>query len=408
MPVLVLVALGLLLLSGCAVNPYLKGHQQYYSGDPGAAELTLAPVAEKEIAADGKWKNLYLWDMGVYQFNQGKYKEAVESLKASVADRERMYGTGETIKTVALKSASSSKYLGDPVEVSVAYLYMGFSYFLVGDFENCLVAFRRSAEEDLSKDEVRIGDMAITNYMMGESYLQTKGFDDAVVAFRRATASSPDFVPAYVGMLRAANQNHDRAAQEFARSELEKRVAPEYLALCDEHPNQGIVIVLSSEPPDAVTADMWLGAFRKRQEIKTVVDHWQLIAEPEHALALNQADHMHTHFKDQGGFEGEANRQMSKALVGQGLKAAGCGILAPSTDADVRYWSTMPGRFFVGYLPATSGTYGLSLRCFDKKNNELLKLSQQWPDVVVQEGQRTVLIVNSYVKAGTEQVRARI
>lgn len=394
-----------LLAAGCAVNPYIKSHQQYFSGDPAAAEQTLTLEAQKEATKDGKWKNLYLWDLGIYQFNQGKYKEAIDSFKASVLDRERMYGTGETVKTVALKSSSSSKYLGDPVEVSVAYLYLGFSYLLRGDLENCLVAFRRSTEEDLSEDEQRIGDMAITNYMMGECYLRTQQPDDAIVAFRRALASSPDFVPAYIGMLHAAGQNKDLSTQEFARAEMAKRLSPEYLAQLDSQSSQGIVVVLANDVPDFVSKDMWVGMFRKREEVASNIGRWQLrIEQAVTPVAMSQADHMHTHFKDQGGFQGETTRQLAKAAMGQGLKRLGLGFLAPNTDADIRYWSTMPGRFHVGYLPIAPGTYNVSLQCFDKKDKEFTTLGRQWSGVVVQDGQRAILIANSFVKADTKQI----
>lgn len=393
----------LAVLAGCA-TPYVKSHQLYFTGDAGGAETVLAPVADKELKKDGNMKNLYMWDLGLYQFSQGKYEEAIESFKHSVADRERLYSTGQTITTVAFKSAASSKYLGDPVEVSVAYLYMGFAFTILGDQENAMVAFRRSTEEDLNKDPGLVGDMGITNYMMGECYLRAKQYDNAIVAFRRAATHAPDLVPAYVGIYHAARENNDRNALDFARQGLEKRVGAAYMQQVETHAGQGITVVLAGDLPDNVSKDVLTGMFRQRNEIASPIQHWELRAEDHDKLLLAQADHMHTHFKDQGGLGGEATRQVAKAAVGEAMKMAGCGILAPSTEADVRYWMTMPGRFYVGYAPAAEGTYSVAVQAYDGRSRPLPALAQEWTGVPVAKGRRTILVANSYVKTTTAQL----
>lgn len=399
----ILLAGTMAVLAGCA-TPYVKSHQLYFMGDAAGAETVLTPEADKELKKDGNMKNLYMWDLGLYQFGQGKYKEAIQSFKHSVADRERLYSTGQTITAVAFKSASSSKYLGDPVEVSVAYLYMGFAYTILGDQENAMVAFRRSTEEDLNKDPTLVGDMGITNYMMGEWYLRGKQYDNAIVAFRRAASHAPDLVPAYVGIYHAARESKDQNALDFAKQGLEKRVGAAYMQQIEANPGQGITVVLASELPDGVSKDIVTGMFRQRNEVTSPIKYWELRAETGEKLVLTQADHMHTHFKDQGGMGGEATRQVAKAAVGEAMKLAGCGILAPSTEADVRYWMTMPGRFYVGYTPAAEGTYTVAVQAYDGKSRPIATLAQEWTGVPVAKGRRTVLVANSYIKAPTARL----
>lgn len=396
-----------MMLAGCAGMAKKTHYDYYYAGDPVEAERIIAPHAEKAALEDSKQKNLLLWDLGVYQFSQGKYKEAIESFKQSVLDRERLYGTGETVKTVALKSASSSKYLGDPVEVSVAYFYIGLSYFMLDDLENALVAFKRSTEEDLSGEEEKIGDMAVTNYMMGECYVRTHQYDDAIVAYRRALSHADGLLPAYAGVLHSARASKDQSAFEFAEQALKERADAGYVERILENPHRGVTVLLLGEWPDAVAADGWTGAFRKRQEISSKVTDgrtWRITTDHGDSRVLCEADYMHTHFTDQGGFGGEAARQVTKAVVGQGLKKLGFGFLAPKTDADVRSWRTMPGRVRIGYVPTDAGSHTVTVSMTDKKGVEALTARQEFLDVSVPEDGRVLLIVNEFVKNSGAQI----
>ena len=84
-------------LMGCAPNPYSKAQGHYFDGDPVMAEEVLTPVSAEEAEKDGKMKNLYLWDLGVYRFSQGNYEGAIECFMAGVKDVEAIHDAGETV-----------------------------------------------------------------------------------------------------------------------------------------------------------------------------------------------------------------------------------------------------------------------------------------------------------------------
>ncbi|UCF04163.1 MAG: tetratricopeptide repeat protein [bacterium] len=391
------ISLASLALAGCApMNPYIKAEGEYYAGDPFTAESTLAPLYEKEAEKDGKMTNLYLWDMGVYRFAQGNYEGAAELFLKSVKDKEAIHDAGETTKAI-LTSSGDQKYVGDPVEVSVAYLYLGLSYYMLGDYKNAWRAFKRSTEEDLSKEEVRHGDMALTNFLLGECYERLNEPDDAIAAYRRAVESSKGLVPGYIALYAALKKRGREANIPQILEEIEKRVDGEYFEEIKENPDQGIVLVVLSGRPSPVTADDIVGAFRSRTETNCPASCWQMSCDTA-ATYFNMflADHMHNHFKDQGGLSDEMRQQATRAVVAEGMKKIPVlGLFAPETKADVRYWPTMHGWSYIGYYPAGEGTHSLRLQAYDYNNNMLSACSKSWDAIPVDEKKRTLVVMTS-------------
>ena len=266
------------------------------------------------------------------------------------------------------------------------------------DYENAMVAFKRSLEEDFSKDISRQGDMALTNFVMGECCIKKRQWDDAIVAYRKAAASSEVMLPAYVGILHAASINGDASATDYATENIVKLTSESYLEELKSNSGQGITVILFDGRADIVKADAFLGAFRKRSEVKHKVVTWRLNSATGGTGNLALADKLHDHLTDQGGFEGELSRQTSKAVAGTIMKQVPClGLFAPSTDADVRYWATMPGRFFVEYLPLPAGEVDLNTVGYDKKDKAVQGMNLNWNNIPVREGQRTLLIATDCV-----------
>jgi tetratricopeptide (TPR) repeat protein len=394
-----------LLWTGCA-TPYMKAEQAYFKGDPATAEKTLAPIAQKETKKNGKLKNLYLWDLGVYRFSLGDYDGAIEVFMQSVTDAERIHGAGENVGA-AVTSAASQQYVGDPVEISVAYLYLGMSYFMKGDYQNALIGFRRSIEEDLSKDEARRGDMGITNFLLGECYSRTGKFDDAIVAYRRAIEHEENMVPAYASLYWALKKQGNVSDIARIQGEIEKRAGKEYLASIDSTAGQGIVVAMFGGKASRVKGDALLGAFRQRNEIGQKVANWEASTNPaDPYLALFPADNMHEHFKDQGGLGGEAKKQATRLVAAKAMSAVPIlGLFAPSTQADVRFWPTLPGTVHVGYLPAQPGRYDINVKAYDKDRKPLNEFYQTWAGVVVPEKERALVILTSWRTASYEKAR---
>ena len=382
-------------LFGCS-TPYTKAQNSYFGGDPAGAEGILAPLAEKEVEKSGKNKNLYLWDLGVYRFFQGNYDGAIESFMAGVVDADMLHTAGETVGS-AFTSASAQKYVGDPIEVSLAYFYLGLSYYMTGDYQNALVGFRRSLEEDLSKDMARQGDIGITNYLMGESFFRTGRYDDAAVAFKRAADYKAGLLPAYAGMYQS-NVNLNRISDlEIIEKKIISIGGEGYFESVRKNSGSGITLLMMSGRASRVTADAFTGAFRNRNEFVQPDPDWKIrVDEKRGVYDLYLADRMHDHFEDQGGAGGEAKKQMTRAFVSEGMKAVPClAVFAPNTDADLRYWPTVPGGFYVGYLPLEPGSYSVEVTGVDQSSCDP-GTGNLWDGIVVNEKRRTLVVVNSF------------
>ncbi len=384
----------ILLSAGCA-SPYVTAQQQYFSGDPVTAEQTLTPKAEEAIEKGKIEKNLMAWDLGVYRFAQEDYDGAIEAFMEGVRDVEELHSTGQTV-AAALTSASSQKYIGDPVEVSMAYLYIGLSYYMKGDYQNALVGFRRSLEEDLSKDEERQGDMGITNYMMGETFLRTERYDDAAVAFRRAIEHQDDLAPAYMGLYSALAKMGSTADLMMIENKLDSLLDDNIKENWTEYPDQGITVAMFSGRASKVEKDAFLGAFRKRAENKHKVNKWYLNVLPEPGRSkVYFSDAMHEHFTDQGGLGDEVRKQTTRAVIGAGMKAV-LGFNLGGADADIRFWPTMPGYIYIGYVPVPAGSYSIEIEGLSGKDKPIEAFTRKYSGIEVTEGKRTLVVLTSF------------
>jgi tetratricopeptide (TPR) repeat protein len=388
------ILIAILLSAGCA-SPYVTAQKQYWSGDPATAEQTLTPKAEEAIEKDNKEKNLMAWDLGIYRFSQENYDGAIEVFMEGVRDVEELHSTGQTV-AAALTNASSQKYIGDPVEVSMAYLYIGLSYYMKGDYQNALIGFRRSLEEDLSKDEARQGDMGITNYMMGETFLQIDRYDDAAVAFRRAIEHQDDLAPAYMGLYGALAKMGSTTDLMMIENKLDSLVDGNIKENWREYPDQGITVAMFCGRASKIEKDAFLGAFRKRAENKHKVKQWYLNVIPEPGRSkIYFSDAMHEHFTDQGGLGDEIRKQTTRAVVGAGMKAL-LGFSLGGADADIRYWPTIPGYIYIGYVPVPAGSYSIEVEGLSNKDKPIEAFTRTHSGIGVAEGKRTLVVLTSF------------
>ncbi len=383
-------------LAGCIPNTYMGARQQYYNGDPVAAEELLKPEMDAQIEKNGVNKNLVMWDMGIYRFFRGDYNGAIKSFMDGLADADALHTAGETVGA-AFSSASSQMYVGDPVEISLAYFFVGLSYYMIGEYQNALIGFRRSLEEDMSSDKSRQGDLGITNYMMGESFIRTGRYDNAAVAYRRAIEYKKNLLPAYVGLYQAYIKMNKVSDSRLAGEEIKKIGGPRYFDDVKENPDNGITVIMMSGRASMVTADKTSGAFRQRKEILPGSENWKIsVNKFPGKYDLYLSDKMHDHFMDQGGVVGEAKRQITRALVGAAMKEIPVlKFFAPDTDADTRYWATIPSCFYIGHYPLSPETYSISVSdvCMGGVG---ASTGNRWDGIVVSENKKILLVMNSF------------
>jgi tetratricopeptide (TPR) repeat protein len=292
------------------------------------------------------------------------------------------------------------------VEHSIASLYVGLGYYIVGDYNNALVAFKKSLEWDFNKDPELSGNMVITNHMMGECYACLGESDNAVVGFRRALMENPDFIPSLVAIIRELEKKNDMDEAARYREELTVLAPARYIEAMDQNP-QGILTVIMSDypPPVEAVAD----AFRKRKEVKSRIHSWVVASEelysrepgdrldsftPDSALHANLADHTLTHLQDQGGETG----QLTRKLIQTGISAVTESLFGFGTDssADLRYWSTIPGDVFAMYLPLEPGLHTVRALAYDDNNASMHQYRQLWYYIPVEENHTTALVLISH------------
>ncbi|NIO29540.1 MAG: hypothetical protein GTO29_13415 [Candidatus Latescibacteria bacterium] len=375
---------------GCGPTTHVVALREYESGRPAVAEETLFPLLQKTHKND----ILYLWDMGMFRFAQGNYMMANEAWLKS--DELAGIEPGALDTGLELFTTDADKrFIGDPVEYSMAFLYVGLGYYVMGDYENATVAFRKSLEWDYSGNPERQGDMVITNMMLAECYSRTGDHDQAVVGYRRALQSAPELIPAYIGIYRELDKMGDNIQEKTYREELAALISQEYAKATDRNP-QGVLVVVMSGPAPKIEAQGEV--FRKRKELASSIDRWQIECSGHRsAVATSLADELITHLKDQGGELGQAVRKVTQATVAEAMQEVPIlGLFAPSTEADLRYWTTLPGRIYAGYIPLEPGLHSIRATAYDENGVSLENYRQTWHYIPVHEGENTVLVIISH------------
>ncbi|UCG52686.1 MAG: tetratricopeptide repeat protein [Candidatus Latescibacterota bacterium] len=377
-----------LLVTGCA-SPHTKALRQYAAGDPAQAEGTLEPL----LAKKDKNAVLYLLDIGMFRFAQGNcmYSNKAWMKSGELADYEP--GALETGLEL-FKSDAKKRFIGDPVEHSMAFLCVGLGYYMMKDYENATVAFKKSLEWDYSGDVERQGDMVITNLMLGECFARNGESDQAIVAYRKALRGNREFVPAYVGLCRELEKTGETLEAEKQYAELRSLVTEDYSNALDRCQEGVLVIIMSGSVPK-VKKDAFVGAFRQRSEVSTPINDWLIEwGDDPDALEASHGDAMITHLKDQGGVTGQAIRKGAQVCARECLPLGR--LLIPSTEADVRYWSTLPGDVYVAYVPLEPGLHTIRATARNKNGDSLDNYRQTWHYIPVAEGENTPLVIISH------------
>lgn len=345
-----LIVLGLALVS-CSPKPYLRAQSAYFGGEPTLAIATLEPEAEKANAEDSKMKNLYSWDLGVYKFWSGDLEGARIAFMDGVRDKELINSGMDDLKA-AVTDSPDQKYVGDPVEIATAYIYLALCFEATGDRESAFVALRRALEEDLSEDVSRVGDFVLAHFLMGYWSEGSGRVDDAKLAYRNALTYNPQFAPALARVASLESSVGGDSLSENLWNEVANLTSEAYAGKLRESVEPPAALIVASGRASAVQADAFLGAFRKRQSHRARCAGWQVTMGDEQISVL-PADRMHDHLTTQGGIGDEARKQATRAVTGAVIKKVPLigGFLAPDTSADTRYWATMPGSFSVALLP---------------------------------------------------------
>ncbi len=388
-----LLILSAVVLGGCVPNSRNTALMYYRNGDPFMAEETFTPVLQEALEKDSKDAILYLWDMGMFRFAQGNYMGANEAFLKS--NELLGYEPGAMETGIELLSSDASKrFLGDPVESSMAFLYVGLGFYMMGDYENALVGFKKSLEWDYSSDPERQGNMVITNMMMGECYSKSGESDQAVVAYRRVLQSQPDFIPAHVGICREIKKtgSSTHATEYFA--ELKTRVSGEYMDALEKQQGGVLLVIMSGSVPEVKD----VGGFRKRKEREDPIFRWRVKSTGMNAYVdASVADKLLAHLQDQGGEGGQVTRKVAQVAASSVMEEVPIlNLFAPSTDADVRYWSTLPASVFAAYVPLAPGLHTIRATAYDHNEAILKNYQQTWHYVPVREGETSVLVLISH------------
>ena len=77
------------------------------------------------------------------------------------------------------------------------------------------------------------------------------------------------------------------------------------------------------------------------------------------------------------------------------------------TAADQRYWPTLPGGFYAGYLPLEPGTYSVEVTGVDQQDCDP-DTGNLWDGIIVKEKRRTLVVMNSFGSVSRFRVKEAV
>jgi tetratricopeptide (TPR) repeat protein len=176
-----LIAVALLLFSGCATTPK---HQVVMTGD--------ILVDGPNMIANGPPRDKVLWQYrtAVAAMRQGQFDVAKPLFDDALLTLQGIYGKDpEARKSRGYFSREARKtFIGEPYERAMAYFYRGVIYWMDGEPDNARACFRSAEFEDSDTEQAEYsGDWVLPEYLDGLA--TTKLGNDGADALKRARAN---------------------------------------------------------------------------------------------------------------------------------------------------------------------------------------------------------------------------
>ncbi len=329
-------------MSGCArKTPY----EYFYEGRFLEAKRAYEPILAKN--SDNVNTTLYSLCYGLSAYEGGDYHCADECFARCVHKMESIEAKGEVMAVVG--SEYSKEYKGDPYEKSMAHIYCGLSHMRQKNYEDALVAFRRSlvADQDTrTKDEDKTKDFALGHYFAGVCYTFLNEPYNAQVQFDQAGKYS--------------------VASDIYSKEHTEQSNTFFLIGCGNGPFK------YPHGPGYSLID-----FRKAAD---PVSRIELLCDGQELGPAIFTDDLLVEAESHGWGEMDSARLakgIAKEIVSR-IPLVGIASALIQSQADARAWILLPGNTYVWAGKIEPGLHTIAMRCSDAKGNPLPQYDQVW------------------------------
>lgn len=377
-------AIALSLLPGCATrrSPVAAFYENDYA---------FAAERFKELRAK-RDKNfaLYSCSLGEACLAAGNLLGAREALLDATAVMNNL-ASGELRGLGSLIGPESIKvFRGDPFEKAMVDAHNGVVHYILGDYENAAVGFRRALLADKNSKEGYRDDFGLAHYMLGKALLKQGDIETARVAFRNAKKLAP------------GNPYLDLAANRDANLTLiiDLGQAP---VKSQSGPSGSIDVYHRARYPEAYATVLADGKLLGRSA--PIVDLYPQAKHSERsAKDAIQAAKGVTKLGAAGvaAFAHDDRVQLIALLIA---------LLMPA-GADIRQCELLPGEVHILHAKLSPGSYTLDLQFHRRTGSPLPRYGQRWYHIPVEQGRETVLYCRAIPNRGmtkvvTSQVKKR-
>lgn len=347
----------IILISGCATT---TPEMSFYNHDYRTAIDGLSKNTERQDS-DMALRKIKLASAYI---TAGDYYDAKRYLSDSAKIIERTKEKGEI--AAVMGSESWKVYKGDPFEKSMVHFYTGIIYYMDGDYERALAAFRRSLDADKdtnTSNEAKKNDFAASLYMAGKCYMKLGETDNARIHFEKTKKYLPN--NPYLDM-QENTKNNFTLFLETGFSPIKQFYGPG---------NSLSKVVARPSPEDY--AQVYVDG-RGIGKTSLILD----IFEQARYHGLGKSDAV----------------QATKGVVKEVASYVPIyGIFAGliRSEADIRIWDLLPADIHIynGYLEP--GLHTISFKAYDHQGKGLERYDQVWYYIPIEKDKDNILYLRS-------------
>jgi tetratricopeptide (TPR) repeat protein len=366
-----ILAIGVLLLSGCAsLTPLQKGELSYRQGRVADAEVILKPLGEK--TKDNNYP-LFQLSLGTVELSLGDYERARNYFESAAQNLDVELGAGKTGRSL-LKSKAKWPYRGYPHEKVLARTYAGLAYFQQGKYNDARIEFAKARQADKGKTAAYEGDFSTTEFLDGINALREGRFNDAQVSFRKLTELKKDSPIGWYALCRASDLNHDQAEADGAWSRYES-LSPAETRLARDGSTPCVIFLVDGgwgpfRTPNAMLGA--LGSWKESPATKTGMKDVKIASAGRPGLDAVEVDDLYYQVSTVGGMGKEVGKAIAGEVASRALGAIPVfGMFAPKNEADLRCWSMAPGTMHLAAVPVPNAPTTVELTCYDKRGTAI-------------------------------------
>lgn len=396
MHILVILAVGLLLVSGCAGGRLTNARETFL--DKGDLQSAVQMLEEEE--GSGRSKLLYHMEKGLLLHHAGRFEESIDALRnASDLMSQQDYLSLHQQTASLLVNDWMTDYKGEYCERMWVHTYLMINYLLVYQYEGALVEAKQALKVYDAYPEA-LSEAYFSMALIGLCYELLNEYNDAYIVYRRLAKMLPDPAPVRDTLYRMGR---------LAGIE-DSAIAEEIGSATDPPPRQAsretgemVLFIGMGRGPVKEPGNIFLPPgirysfprYENRGRSFRSADLYDLnhpLPATTVATNLNRVAKTSLGERAKQIFIKESARVVAKEVLVQGVQQntdSVVGLMArvvmiATEEPDTRSWHTLPARNALLRLPLEAGTHHLSVRFEGGHQNDALDL----PSITISKGRR--------------------